>query len=329
MARLITKFKYMKPGKQQGKKSRQPGGYAKYIGTREGVEKIDDSKKNTPSTTNQQKIIRKILKDFPDSKDMHEYSDYLKSPTAPNASEFISRALEDNSYEAAWRDGTENSHGSHAPHKAKPQQPKKPFELPAKNDNMRRLFAYLLFTRGLDKSVVQEFVKQKMLYESKNYHNAVFVGYDQSGTAQHAHERGTITGKPFKHNIPSSKPEYSFHWNGTSSYLFLFEAPIDMLSFISMHSHQNWQQHSYAAACSVSDKVLSECLKNAPQIKYVYLCFDNDAPGQQANKRISDKLKETHPEIKTQILIPFNKDWNEDLLMRNHGGAEQCQAQLS
>ena len=225
--------------------------------------------------------------------------------------------------------GTEISHSSYTPHKEKPQQPKKPFELPVKNDNMRRLFAYLLFTRGLDKGVVQEFVKQKMLYESKNYHNAVFVGYDQSGTAQHAHERGTITGKPFKHNIPSSKPEYSFHWNGTSSHLFLFEAPIDMLSFISMHSQQNWQQHSYAAACSISDRVLLECLKNNPQIKNVYLCFDNDEAGQQANKRISDKLNEIHPEINTQILIPFNKDWNEDLLMRNQGGAELCQAQRS
>ena len=105
MARLITKFKYMKPRKQQSKKSRQPGGYAKYIGTREGVEKIDDSKKNSPATDSQQKLIAKIIKDFPDSKDMHEYSDYLKSPTAPNASEFISRTLEDNSYEAAGRDG--------------------------------------------------------------------------------------------------------------------------------------------------------------------------------------------------------------------------------
>ena len=105
MARLITKFKYMKPRKQAGKTSRQPGGYAKYIGTREGVEKIDDSKRNAPSTTSQQQLMRKILKDFPDSKDMHEYSDYLKSPTAANASEFIGRALEDNSYEAAGRDG--------------------------------------------------------------------------------------------------------------------------------------------------------------------------------------------------------------------------------
>ena len=195
--------------------------------------------------------------------------------------------------------GTEISHNSYNPNKPKPQQLKQPFVLPAKNDNMRRMFAYLLLTRGLDKGVVQEFVRRKMLYESKNYHNAVFVGYDQNGTAKHAHERGTITGKPFKHNIPSSKPEYSFHWNGTSSHLFLFEAPIDMLSFISMHSQHNWQQHSYAAACSVSDRVLLECLKNNPQIK------------------------------NTQILIPFNKDWNEDLLMRNQGGAEQCQAQRS
>ena len=95
-----------------------------------------------------------------------------------------------------------------------------------------------------------------------------------------------------------------------------------------MHSNQNWQQHSYAAACSVSDRVLLECLKNDSQIKNVYLCFDNDEAGQQANRRIRDKLKEIHPEINTQILIPFNKDWNEDLLMRN-GGAEQCQAQRS
>ena len=95
-----------------------------------------------------------------------------------------------------------------------------------------------------------------------------------------------------------------------------------------MHSHQDWKQHNYAAACSVADKVLFECLKNNPQIKNVYLCLDNDEPGQKANQRISDKLKEIHPEISAQILIPFNKDWNEDRLMRN-GGAEQCQAQRS
>lgn len=96
MARLITKFKYLKPSDRQS-----VGGYAKYIATREGVEKVDDTFKNDPSTEKQKKLIGKILRDFPDSKDMLEYEDYLKEPTLGNASEFITRALEDNVHEAA------------------------------------------------------------------------------------------------------------------------------------------------------------------------------------------------------------------------------------
>ena len=95
MAKLITKFKYLKPSDRQS-----VGGYAKYIATREGVEKVDDTFKNDPSTEKQKKLIGKILRDFPDSKDMLEYEDYLKEPTLGNASEFISRALEDNAHEA-------------------------------------------------------------------------------------------------------------------------------------------------------------------------------------------------------------------------------------
>ena len=208
---------------------------------------------------------------------------------------------------------------------SKPQpQTKKHFELPLRNDNMNRIFAYLLMTRGLEKEIVQEFVRKNMLYESAKYHNAVFVGYDENGVPRHAHNHGTASQNSYKRNAAGSQPEYSFHWNGKSSYLFLFEAPIDMMSFISMHSHQNWKQHSYAAACSVADKVLFECLKNNPQIKNVYLCFDNDQAGQAANQRILEKLKGT--DITTKILIPYNKDWNEDLLMRNNGGETQCQA---
>ena len=94
MARLITKFKYLKPNARQS-----VGGYAKYIATREGVEKIDQSYRLSPSSQKQQQLIEQILKDFPDSKEMLEYEDYLKEPTVGNASEFITRALEDNAYE--------------------------------------------------------------------------------------------------------------------------------------------------------------------------------------------------------------------------------------
>ena len=94
MARLITKFKYLKPNARQS-----VGGYAKYIATREGVEKIDESYKLAPASKKQEQLIRKILKDFPDSKEMLEYEDYQSAPTIGNASEFISRALEDNAHE--------------------------------------------------------------------------------------------------------------------------------------------------------------------------------------------------------------------------------------
>lgn len=94
MARLITKFKYLKPNARQS-----VGGYAKYIATREGVEKIDESYKLASALKKQEQLIRRILKDFPDSKEMLEYEDYQSDPTMGNASEFISRALEDNAHE--------------------------------------------------------------------------------------------------------------------------------------------------------------------------------------------------------------------------------------
>lgn len=98
MARLVTKFKYLKPNRKVS-----AGGYAKYIATREGVEKIDDTKKFAPATTKQKNLIEKILKDFPDSKDMFEYVDYLEKLNMGTASDFISRAIEDNAYEIEGR----------------------------------------------------------------------------------------------------------------------------------------------------------------------------------------------------------------------------------
>ncbi len=94
MAKLITKFKYLKPSARQS-----VGGYAKYIATREGVEKVDDTFKTDPPTEKQKKLIERILRDFPDSNSMLEYEDYLKEPTLGNASEFITRVLEDNAHE--------------------------------------------------------------------------------------------------------------------------------------------------------------------------------------------------------------------------------------
>lgn len=191
------------------------------------------------------------------------------------------------------------------------RKPPKPFVLPEKNENMRRVFAYLLNRRGIDRDVLYAFTHEGMIYESADYHNAVFVGFDQDGIPRHVHKRGSGSESTYKGNQDASLPEYSFHWHGTSDRLYLFEAPIDMLSFISMHK-EGWRSHSYAAACGVSDQVLWQMMKDNPKIQKVYLCLDSDEPGQTAAKRISDKLFTKG--IQHEILVPIHKDWNEDLL---------------
>lgn len=92
MPRLVTKFKYLKPG-QNGK---SVGGYARYIATREGVEKLDDTHLHAPATKKQQALVEKILRDFPEIKESQEYEDFQREQTVGNASEFISMAIEEN-----------------------------------------------------------------------------------------------------------------------------------------------------------------------------------------------------------------------------------------
>lgn len=86
-----------------------------------------------------------------------------------------------------------------------------------------------------------------------------------------------------------------------------------------------WQTNTYAASCSVADRVLFQCLKDNPNIKEVYICLDNDTAGQTAAKRISDKL--FIQGYKTEILTPTHKDWNEDLIILQKEGEHQWKTQ--
>ncbi len=203
---------------------------------------------------------------------------------------------------------------------------KKAFELPQPYRNMNRVKNYLHNIRSIDEDVIQVFADKNMIYESADYHNAVFVGFDKNGVPRHANKRGIGRVSTFKGNAESSMDEFAFHWIGKGKALYLFEAPIDMLSFISMHK-ENWKSHSYAASCSVSDRVLFQCMKDYPHIEKVYLCLDNDEPGQVASDRISTKLFALG--IESEILIPTHKDWNEDLLTEEEnemiGDENKCQ----
>ena len=95
---------------------------------------------------------------------------------------------------------------------------------------MRRVYAYLLKQRGIDRAVLDHFAHQKLIYESNDYHNAVFVGTDEDGASRHAHKRSTASQSGWRQNQAGSEAAYAFHHTGTSGAIYVFEAPIDMLS---------------------------------------------------------------------------------------------------
>lgn len=194
------------------------------------------------------------------------------------------------------------------------EEPPKPFVLPPANKDMRRVYAYLVKHRGIDRSVIAHFAREKLLYEDADYHNAVFVGTDEVGVPRHAHKRSANSyGKAFRLNVEGSDPRHSFHHIGKDGSLYVFEAPIDMLSYITLHP-ENWQEHSYVACCGTSIQPVLKMLERVPQLDTVLLCLDNDEAGHLASQRMSAQLTEHYA---VERLIPENKDWNDDLTASN------------
>ena len=171
---------------------------------------------------------------------------------------------------------------------------------------------FLIKHRGIARDVVAHFAKAGLLYEDAEYHNAVFVGTDTDGVPHHAHKRSANSyGKAFRLNVEGSDPRYSFHYVGTDRSLYVFEAPIDMLSYITLYP-ENWQRHSYVACCGTSIQPVLQMLEQAPQLDTVLLCLDNDETGHQASRRMREQLEMRYS---VERLIPESKDWNDDLTL--------------
>lgn len=195
--------------------------------------------------------------------------------------------------------------------------PKKGFALPEANPDMHRVFTYLIKQRFISQSVLSYFAHEHLIYEDKEYHNAVFVGLDENGVPRHAHKRGTYTrGEPYKGNVEGSDPNCSFHYLGTDGTLYVFEAPVDLLSFITLNP-KDWRQHSYVALDGVAEHAMLHLLKCHTNLKNVVLCLDHDAAGIEAVYRLKDVLADHDvydpAYMDIEILRSRYKDWNEDL----------------
>ena len=205
---------------------------------------------------------------------------------------------------------------SHSPPKAIAKEEKKEFKLPEANSNMHRVYAYLIKQRFINPNIISHFAKQHTLYEDKEHHNAVFVGVDENGVPRQAHKRSTNSyGNSFRITCEGSDTRYSFAHFGESKRLYVFEVPIDIMSFLTLYP-KDWQKHSCIAMNGVYENVVLTALKNHSNLSEVILCVDNDEGGIEAVDRLKDILTENgYTDVKR--LAPKFKDWNEVLKAKN------------
>ena len=209
---------------------------------------------------------------------------------------------------------------SHSPPKAIAKEEKKEFRLPQANTNMHRVYAYLIKQRFITPEVITHFAKQHTLYEDKEHHNAVFVGVDENGVPRQASKRSTNSyGNSFRITCQGSDTRYSFAHFGENERLYVFEAPIDMLSFLTLYP-KDWQKHSCIAMNGVYENAVLTALKSHSNLSEIVLCVDNDEGGIEAADRLKDILTE-NGYIDVKRLAPKFKDWNEVLKAKNGAAA--------
>ena len=188
--------------------------------------------------------------------------------------------------------------------------PSPAFRLPLRNVTNANILNYLTQERKLSPSLVNFFIAAGDIYEDAAHHNVVFVGRDADGHPRYASSRGIR--EKFRQDAAGAEKAFGFAHRGTDKQLLVFEAPIDLLSFIELFP-KNWQQHNYLSLGGVSGKALRQFLSERPDVERVFLCLDADKAGEDACKRLTALLPDT---VSVTRIQPCMKDWNDVLVHR-------------
>jgi len=180
--------------------------------------------------------------------------------------------------------------------------------------------SYLL-GRGIDAEVISQCIREGILYESRGYHNCVFVGKDSAGKARYACLRG-IYGT-FKNDVDGSDKRYSFSLPSAdedSPFMAVAESPIDALYVASLLKMQgeDWTKNHYLSLGGTSPRALLRFLHDHPAVTCISLCLDNDRAGLSGMEKIREALKED-AELSRRIRVIVDnppplvcgKDYNE------------------
>ena len=184
------------------------------------------------------------------------------------------------------------------------------FRLPLRNVTNANILNYLTQERKLSPSLVNFFIAAGNIYEDSSHHNVVFVGRDADGHPRYASSRGIQ--EKFRQDAAGAEKAFGFAHRGTDKQLLVFEAPIDLLSFIELFP-KNWQQHNYLSLGGVSARALQQFLSERPDVERVFLCLDADKAGEDACKRLAGLLPDT---VSVTRIQPCMKDWNDVLAHR-------------
>lgn len=182
-------------------------------------------------------------------------------------------------------------------------------ELPERNESCEIARKYLIEQRKLSKQLVDQMIKKGDIYESKNYHNVVFVGRDKEQNPRYAAMRG-IDENRYRGEARGSEKAYGFGHIGTDEKLFVFESPVDLLSYITAVPEE-WEKHSYISLGGLSEKAMKRMYTEYPHIHSIYLCLDNDEPGNERCRQFVSLIPE---KLSVYRLEPVKKDWNECLV---------------
>ena len=201
--------------------------------------------------------------------------------------------------------------------------------LPKPNADNNAVIEYLQ-GRGIAPVVVQYCLDSQLLYESEQYHNAVFLGYDLDGKARYANIRGTKS--LYKSEATGSNKHYSFSIPASSTQVHVFEAAIDALSYATLEimGGRNWHRdHLLSLAGVYKTKrenvipvALERYLSDYPQIKTLHLHLDNDeigcaavlgiVAGLNGKYEVLDDPPQIGKDVNDQLMLTVGKYGKED-----------------
>lgn len=168
-------------------------------------------------------------------------------------------------------------------------EPKRQLLMPELSENTDRVERYLK-SRGIHPVIIDYCLANKLLFESKDYHNALFIGYDTAGKARYSGVRGTMGA--YKGELSGSDKRYSFSIPSKSDTVHVFESAIDLMSFatLELFEGRDWHRDNLLSLAGVyktkrTDVVpiaLEQYLNDHPGIQTLRLHLDNDEVGRGA-----------------------------------------------